>query len=56
MPGDVVCGLHRARGDEEHVFHGWASKPLMRFLIGFGFKIDDDDLLVVSPQNHWDGL
>jgi hypothetical protein len=25
--GDAVCGLHRARGDEEHMFLGWASKP-----------------------------
>jgi hypothetical protein len=22
MSGDVVCGLHRARGDKEHVFLG----------------------------------
>jgi hypothetical protein len=25
--GDVVCGLHRTRGDEKHEFLGWASKP-----------------------------
>jgi hypothetical protein len=25
--GDAVCGLHRAKGDEEHGFLGLASKP-----------------------------
>jgi hypothetical protein len=25
--GDVVCGLHRAQGDNEHGFLGLASKP-----------------------------
>jgi hypothetical protein len=25
--GDVVCGLHRAQGDEEHGFLGLSSKP-----------------------------
>jgi hypothetical protein len=25
--GDTVCGLHRAQGDEERRFLGWASKP-----------------------------
>jgi hypothetical protein len=25
--GDAVCGLHRARGDEERWFLGSASKP-----------------------------
>jgi hypothetical protein len=25
--GDAVCGLYRAQGDEEHGFHGLASKP-----------------------------
>jgi hypothetical protein len=28
MSGDVVCGLHRALGDEEHVFLGCALKPM----------------------------
>jgi predicted dienelactone hydrolase len=35
---------------------GLASKPLRRFLIGFGFKIDGDGLWVVWPQNHSDGF
>jgi hypothetical protein len=25
--GDAVCGLHRAQGEEEHMFLGLASKP-----------------------------
>jgi hypothetical protein len=25
--GDAVCGLHHAKGDEEHEFLGSASKP-----------------------------
>jgi hypothetical protein len=25
--GDIMCGLHRAEGDEEHRFLGLASKP-----------------------------
>jgi hypothetical protein len=25
---DVVCGLHRARGDEQRSFLGWASKSV----------------------------
>jgi hypothetical protein len=29
--GGVMCGLHRARGDEEREFLGYASKPLRRF-------------------------
>jgi hypothetical protein len=27
ISGDIVCGLHRAQGDEERVFLGWALKP-----------------------------
>jgi hypothetical protein len=27
--GGVVCGLHRAQGDEEQMFLGSASKPRM---------------------------
>jgi hypothetical protein len=26
--GGVVCGLHRARGDEQRSFLGWASKSV----------------------------
>jgi hypothetical protein len=55
MSGDVVCDLHHARGDEEHVLvehqnqgrrfvGGFASKPLGRFLIGLGLKTDGDGL------------
>jgi hypothetical protein len=35
---------------------GLATKPLGWFLIGFGIKTDGDGLLVVWPQNHWDGF
>jgi hypothetical protein len=38
--GGAVCDLHRARGDEERGFLGWASK-----LRSVGWT-----------QNHWDGL
>jgi hypothetical protein len=26
-PGDAMCGLHLAQGDEEHGFLGFPSKP-----------------------------
>jgi hypothetical protein len=32
--GDAVCGLHCARGYEEHVFLGWAWKPCRWFVSG----------------------
>jgi hypothetical protein len=35
---------------------GLASKPLRRFLIGLGLKIDGDGLSMVYPQNHWDSF
>jgi hypothetical protein len=38
--GDAVCGLHRARGDEDHEFF-WLS-----------LKTKVYDLSVVWPQNH----
>jgi hypothetical protein len=61
----AVCGLHRARGDEECGFlvelqnqgrrfvSGLASKPLGRFL-WFGFKTGGDGFLV-EPQNQGGG-
>jgi hypothetical protein len=36
--GDVVCGLHRARGDEERRFVGWASKSRSTVYEWFGLK------------------
>jgi hypothetical protein len=35
---DVVCGLHRARGDEECMFLGLASKPRLAVCQWFGLK------------------
>jgi hypothetical protein len=36
--GDVVCGLHYARGDEVHGFLGLASKPWLMVCQWFGLK------------------
>jgi hypothetical protein len=36
--GDAVCGLHRARGDEEREFFGCASKPKSTICQWFGLK------------------
>jgi hypothetical protein len=60
---DVMCGLHHAQGDEEHVFLGLASKPRSAFPLGLASKpmaMISPGLaskpvvmvLVVWPQNH----
>jgi hypothetical protein len=36
--GDAVCGLHRAQGDEEHLFLGLTSKPWSTICQLFGLK------------------
>jgi hypothetical protein len=36
--GDTVCGLHRARGDEECEFLGLASKPTLTVCQWFNLK------------------
>jgi hypothetical protein len=36
--GDAVCVLHRARGDDECGFFGWASKPRLTGCQWFGLK------------------
>jgi hypothetical protein len=36
--GNAVCGLHRARGDEERGFFGLASKPRSTVCQWFGVK------------------
>jgi hypothetical protein len=36
--GEVVCGLHRTRGDEEREFLGWASKLKSTVCQWFGLK------------------
>jgi hypothetical protein len=61
--GDVVCGLHHAQGDEEHVFLCLASKPRSVFPPGLASKAVSMispglasklvvTVLVVWPQNH----
>jgi hypothetical protein len=36
--GGTVCSLHRARGDEEHGFIGWATKPMAMVCEWFRLK------------------
>jgi hypothetical protein len=49
--GDVVCGLHCAQGDKEHVFFGSASKP--RSIVSPGLTSKPlATVLVVWPENH----
>jgi hypothetical protein len=36
--GDAVCSLHRAWGDEERTFLGWASKPRSTVCQWFSLK------------------
>jgi hypothetical protein len=51
--GDIVCGLHRAEGDEEHMFLGLASKPRST-----GFPIWASKAVGMvwwfGSQNHYD--
>jgi hypothetical protein len=49
--GDAMCGLHRARGDEEHGFLGLASKPRSTVSLGLASKLVVT-VLMVWPQNH----
>jgi hypothetical protein len=49
--GDVVCGLYCARGDEERMFLGSASKPRSTVSPGLASKLMAT-VLVVWPQNH----
>jgi hypothetical protein len=63
--GGIVCGLYRARGDEEREFLGWASKPRSTICQWFGLKttgtickwFDLKTTQIVShrfgPQNRW---
>jgi hypothetical protein len=50
--GDAVCGLHRAWGDEERGFLGWASKPRSMVCQGLTSK-PLGQFLPVWPQNRW---
>jgi hypothetical protein len=49
--GDAVCGLHRAQGDEEHVFLSSASKPRSMVSPNLASKTVAT-VLAVWPQNH----
>jgi hypothetical protein len=60
----AVCGLHRARGDEECGFLGWASKLRSTVCLWFGLKTTGmvfsglasksvATVCPVSPQNQW---
>jgi hypothetical protein len=46
-----MCGLYRARGDEERGFLGLASKPRSTVCQWFDFKTIGSDFLV-EPQNQ----
>jgi hypothetical protein len=48
---DVVCGPHRAQGDEEYEFLGLASKPRSTVSPGLTSK-PVATVLVVWSQNH----
>jgi hypothetical protein len=47
--GDVVCGLHRACGDEECEFFGWALIPRSTVYQWLGVK-------TTGTISHWFGL
>jgi hypothetical protein len=38
-PGDTMCGLHRAQGDDEHMFLGLASKPRSTVSLSLALKL-----------------
>jgi hypothetical protein len=46
--GDTVCGLYRARGDDEHEFLGSASIPRLMVCEWFGLK-------TTRTVSHWFG-
>jgi hypothetical protein len=51
--GDTVCGLHRARGDEERKFFSWASKPRSTVCEWFGHKTTRMVSHRFWHQNRW---
>jgi hypothetical protein len=50
--GGTVCGLHRARGDEEREF-GSTSKPRSMVCECFGIKTTRMVFHRFGPQNRW---
>jgi hypothetical protein len=51
--GGAMCGLHRARGDEEHGFLGCASKPRSTVCQWFDLKTTRMVSHRFGPQNRW---
>jgi hypothetical protein len=51
--GGAVCGLHRAREDDERGFHGRASKPRLMVCHWFGLKTIRTVSNRFGPQNRW---
>jgi hypothetical protein len=51
--GDAVCGLNRARGDEEHEFLGCALKPTSTVCEWFDLKTTRTVSHQFGPQNRW---
>jgi hypothetical protein len=49
--GGAVCGLHRAHGDDERGFFGWASKPRLTVCQWFGLKTIETVSHRFGPQN-----
>jgi hypothetical protein len=51
--GGAVCGLHRARGDEERGFLGLALKPMSTVCEWFDLKTTRTVSHRFGPQNQW---
>jgi hypothetical protein len=51
--GGAVCGLHRARGDEERGFLGQDLKPKSTVCLWFGLKTTGMVSHQFGPQNRW---
>jgi hypothetical protein len=51
--GGAVCSPHRARGDEEREFFGWASKPRSTDCEWFSLKTSWAVSHRFEPQNQW---
>jgi hypothetical protein len=53
-PGDAMCGLHHAQGDEESRFLGSASKPRLAVSPGLASKPVATSFLVwPQKQGRW---
>jgi hypothetical protein len=52
-PGDAMCGLHHAQGDEESRFLGSASKPRLTVSPGLASKPVATSFLVWPQKQGW---